>query len=68
MSFIEWARQSREMLTIGGWWLFSSAMSQMPSLSSNAGFFTRWAHDFFQFIAANPAKFSTRNPTQTKEQ
>ena len=61
---LTWARQNQEMLTIGGWWLYSSAMSQMPPLPSNAGFFLRWFHDTAQFLAANPAKFSNRNPAQ----
>ncbi len=34
-------------------WLFSAAMSTMPPLSSNAGFFGTWVYKFLQAIAAN---------------
>lgn len=46
------------------WYLFSSAMSQMPPLPENVGWFGKWAHDTLQLLAANPNKFSYRgNPT-----
>lgn len=39
------------LLALG--WLFSAAMSTMPPLSSQAGFWATWMYKFMQAIAAN---------------
>lgn len=52
------------MISAISWYLFSSAMSQMPPLPENASWFAKWVHDTAQVLAANPNKFSYRqNPT-----
>jgi hypothetical protein len=38
-------------------YLFSGAMSTMPALPENCGYFTRWGHDWLQFLAANWDKY-----------
>jgi len=39
-------------------WLYSAAGSTMPELEGQPGFFVQWAHDLFQFTAANVGKIS----------
>lgn len=51
------------------WWCFSNFMSHAAPLPSNVGWWASSIHDFLQFVAANPYKFSfnqaaTQNPTQ----
>jgi predicted benzoate:H+ symporter BenE len=41
------------IILMGLGWLFSAAMSTMPALSVNAGFWSTWFYKFAQAVAAN---------------
>ena len=43
----------RTVIALLGAYLFSGAMSTMPPLPANCGWFSRWAHDWLQFVGAN---------------
>jgi len=50
-------------ITVGAFWLFSALCSTMPPLKPDAGYFTTWAHDLLQAIAANLNKKSSSTTT-----
>jgi hypothetical protein len=52
---------------VGGflWWVFSNFMSHAAPLPPTCGWWSTSIHDFLQFAAANPYKFSfNQNPIQ----
>lgn len=53
-------------ITLSVAWLFSAFCSTMPALPQDAGYFTKWAHDFLQTAAANVGKVGQRTENPTK--
>jgi len=50
------------------WWCFSNFMSHAAPLPTGCGWWASSIHDFLQFVAANPYKFSFNNPTTNPTQ
>jgi hypothetical protein len=50
----------RTPIALAALWLFSATCSSMPPLSKDAGYYTTWAHDLMQAIAANLNKIQTK--------
>ena len=61
MKAVDWF-MAHPTLWLACGWLFSAFCSTMPPLSDNAGYWTRWAHDFLQAVAAN---FNKRTASTT---
>ena len=47
-----WA-EHHTVIAITAAWIYSPAMSTQPPLTSNAGYYVRWLHDFAQALGAN---------------
>ena len=54
-------RMNHPEIYVAGFWILSAAASTMPPVTENAPYGVRWAHDFFQALAANLNKVGQRN-------